>query len=209
MKLRHIFTFHFSLFTFHFSLFTFHFSLRVAALKEHNKAVTTMCVSPDHAFFVTGSDDGTLKVWTAQGPRSMLEGGKLEGGKLEGVGRSWKELEVGRSWKEGSWNETVERDSWNETNIPLDFVSAPSSAPSSISPLFYLPSPLFLHPRPPQCVHVSFRRPSREFRRHLHRRQHAKCGRGEEKGQVQPRSLASGPNVPPHPVSFLFLLPYL
>jgi WD40 repeat protein len=75
----------------------------VAALQEHNKAVTTMCVSPDHAFFVTGSDDGTLKVWTAQGPRSMLEGGKLEGGKLEGVGRR----EVGRSWKEGSWKEGV------------------------------------------------------------------------------------------------------
>ena len=80
------------------------------------------------------------------------------------------------------------------------------SPPSSISPLFYLLllfSPLFssfLHPRPPQCVHVSFRRPSREFRRHLHRRQHAKRGRGEEKGQVQPRSVKSGPHVPhPHP----------
>ncbi|KAK8212083.1 hypothetical protein IWZ01DRAFT_468024 [Phyllosticta capitalensis] len=35
----------------------------VAMMGEHTGAVTRVLVSPDHAFFITGSDDGTVKVW--------------------------------------------------------------------------------------------------------------------------------------------------
>ena len=35
----------------------------VAMLGEHTAAVNRIAVAPDHAFFITGSDDGTVKVW--------------------------------------------------------------------------------------------------------------------------------------------------
>ncbi|KAL0262663.1 Serine/threonine-protein kinase [Diplodia seriata] len=35
----------------------------VAMLGEHTGAISRVLVSPDHAFFITGSDDGTVKVW--------------------------------------------------------------------------------------------------------------------------------------------------
>ncbi|KAK7526993.1 uncharacterized protein IWZ02DRAFT_445112 [Phyllosticta citriasiana] len=35
----------------------------VAMMGEHTGAVSRVLVSPDHAFFITGSDDGTVKVW--------------------------------------------------------------------------------------------------------------------------------------------------
>ncbi|PWY89814.1 protein kinase [Aspergillus heteromorphus CBS 117.55] len=35
----------------------------VAAFGEHSAAVNRVVVSPDHTFFVTASDDGTVKVW--------------------------------------------------------------------------------------------------------------------------------------------------
>ncbi|TKA76975.1 hypothetical protein B0A55_04906 [Friedmanniomyces simplex] len=37
----------------------------VAVLSEHNARVTRIVVAPDHTFFLTGSDDGTVKVWDA------------------------------------------------------------------------------------------------------------------------------------------------
>ena len=37
----------------------------VAHYGEHAAAVNRVVVAPDHAFFVTGSDDGTVKVWDA------------------------------------------------------------------------------------------------------------------------------------------------
>lgn len=37
----------------------------VAHYGEHSGAVNRIVVAPDHAFFVTGSDDGTVKVWDA------------------------------------------------------------------------------------------------------------------------------------------------
>jgi len=37
--------------------------LLVATFGEHTAAVTRVAVSPDHSFFITGSDDGTVKVW--------------------------------------------------------------------------------------------------------------------------------------------------
>ena len=47
----------------------------VASLREHeaNKSITTVVSSSQ--FFLTGSNDGTLKIWHSRGPRSMLEGG--------------------------------------------------------------------------------------------------------------------------------------
>ena len=35
----------------------------VAMLAEHTAAVNRVIVSPDHQFFITGSDDGTVKIW--------------------------------------------------------------------------------------------------------------------------------------------------
>jgi phosphoinositide-3-kinase, regulatory subunit 4 len=35
----------------------------VAVLSEHTDKVTRLAAAPDHAFFLTGSDDGTVKVW--------------------------------------------------------------------------------------------------------------------------------------------------
>ena len=35
----------------------------VAMLGEHTAAINRIAVAPDHAFFITGSDDGTVKVW--------------------------------------------------------------------------------------------------------------------------------------------------
>jgi phosphoinositide-3-kinase regulatory subunit 4 len=35
----------------------------IAHLAEHTGPVTSIAVSPDHVFFVTGSEDGTVKVW--------------------------------------------------------------------------------------------------------------------------------------------------
>lgn len=35
----------------------------VARLSEHTGAITSIAVAPDHVFFVTGSDDGTVRVW--------------------------------------------------------------------------------------------------------------------------------------------------
>ena len=32
---------------------------------DHKKAVTAMCVAHDHSFFVSGAEDGVLKVWDA------------------------------------------------------------------------------------------------------------------------------------------------
>lgn len=40
------------------------FSMRmVGQFKEHTSAITSIVVSPDHLFFVTGSSDHTVKVW--------------------------------------------------------------------------------------------------------------------------------------------------
>jgi phosphoinositide-3-kinase regulatory subunit 4 len=38
----------------------------VAMLSEHTEGVNRITVAPDHTFFVTGSDDGTVKVWDSQ-----------------------------------------------------------------------------------------------------------------------------------------------
>ncbi|KAK0532074.1 Serine/threonine-protein kinase [Tilletia horrida] len=35
----------------------------VAYFTEHTAAITSIAVAPDHAFFATGSEDGTVKVW--------------------------------------------------------------------------------------------------------------------------------------------------
>lgn len=35
----------------------------VAVLGEHSSQVTCMAVAPDHSFFITGSDDGSVRVW--------------------------------------------------------------------------------------------------------------------------------------------------
>lgn len=35
----------------------------IAHIHEHTAAINAVCISPDHLFFVTGSDDGTVKVW--------------------------------------------------------------------------------------------------------------------------------------------------
>ncbi|KAK5167239.1 hypothetical protein LTR04_000161 [Oleoguttula sp. CCFEE 6159] len=37
--------------------------LRVAVLNEHSGPCTRIAVAPDHVFFITASDDGTIKVW--------------------------------------------------------------------------------------------------------------------------------------------------
>lgn len=37
--------------------------IMVSSFDEHNGAVNALAVSPDHRFFVSGSDDGTVKVW--------------------------------------------------------------------------------------------------------------------------------------------------
>jgi phosphoinositide-3-kinase regulatory subunit 4 len=35
----------------------------IAHLAEHSGPITSIAVSPDHVFFATGSEDGTVKVW--------------------------------------------------------------------------------------------------------------------------------------------------
>src|SRR2546421_12308390 len=35
----------------------------VATFAEHTGPINRVAVAPDHAFFITGSDDGTVKVW--------------------------------------------------------------------------------------------------------------------------------------------------
>lgn len=37
----------------------------VAMFGEHSASVNRVAVAPDHAFFITGSDDGTVKIWDA------------------------------------------------------------------------------------------------------------------------------------------------
>jgi phosphoinositide-3-kinase regulatory subunit 4 len=37
--------------------------IMVAMFSEHTAAVSRILVAPDHSFFITGSDDGTVKVW--------------------------------------------------------------------------------------------------------------------------------------------------
>lgn len=44
----------------------------VTTLSEHSAAVTRVLVAPDHTFFITGSDDGTVKIWdTARMERNV------------------------------------------------------------------------------------------------------------------------------------------
>ncbi|KIW00464.1 hypothetical protein, variant [Verruconis gallopava] len=38
----------------------------VAMLSEHVGSVNRLAVAPDHTFFITGSDDGTVKIWDTQ-----------------------------------------------------------------------------------------------------------------------------------------------
>ena len=38
----------------------------VAMLSEHTDEVNRIAVAPDHTFFITGSDDGTVKIWDTQ-----------------------------------------------------------------------------------------------------------------------------------------------
>jgi phosphoinositide-3-kinase regulatory subunit 4 len=35
----------------------------ISHLNSHSDAITCLAVSPDHMFFMSGSDDGTVKVW--------------------------------------------------------------------------------------------------------------------------------------------------
>jgi len=35
----------------------------VAHLAEHKASVNQICISPDHTFFVSCSDDGSVKIW--------------------------------------------------------------------------------------------------------------------------------------------------
>jgi phosphoinositide-3-kinase regulatory subunit 4 len=50
----------------------------VAMLSEHIAAVNRVVVAPDHKFFVTGSDDGTVKVWdTSRLERSISHRSRL------------------------------------------------------------------------------------------------------------------------------------
>lgn len=58
----------------------------VAHLVEHTGAITDIQVSPDQLFFVTGSEDGTVKVWdtirleknvTSRSRQTFQQGGKI------------------------------------------------------------------------------------------------------------------------------------
>lgn len=58
----------------------------VGNLAEHTDAVTAIAVSPDHVFFVTGSADGTVKVWdttrleknvTSRSRQTINQGGRI------------------------------------------------------------------------------------------------------------------------------------
>lgn len=58
----------------------------VAHLVEHKGAITDIKVSPDQLFFVTGSEDGTVKVWdtirleknvTSKSRQTFHQGGKI------------------------------------------------------------------------------------------------------------------------------------
>ena len=40
--------------------------LLISNFTEHTDAVTKLALSPDHNFFVSGSNDGTVKVWDCQ-----------------------------------------------------------------------------------------------------------------------------------------------
>ncbi|BGP38644.1 Serine/threonine-protein kinase [Rhodotorula kratochvilovae] len=58
----------------------------IAHLVEHTGAITAVQVSPDHLFFATGSEDGTVKVWdamrleknvTSRSRQTFRQGGKV------------------------------------------------------------------------------------------------------------------------------------
>jgi phosphoinositide-3-kinase, regulatory subunit 4 len=39
----------------------------MSTLADHKRPITTLCVADDHSFFVSGADDGAVKVWDAAG----------------------------------------------------------------------------------------------------------------------------------------------
>ena len=49
----------------------------VASLRDHTpgRAIVSMAVAQDHTFFLTSSNDGTVRVWKSKGSGSMLDGG--------------------------------------------------------------------------------------------------------------------------------------
>ncbi|GAA6055457.1 hypothetical protein JCM3770_002836 [Rhodotorula araucariae] len=58
----------------------------IAHLVEHTAAITAVQVSPDHLFFATGSEDGTVKIWdamrleknvTSRSRQTFRQGGKV------------------------------------------------------------------------------------------------------------------------------------
>ena len=58
----------------------------VGHLAEHTAGITCMAVSPDHLFFITGSEDGTARVWdsirleksvTSRSRQVINQGGKI------------------------------------------------------------------------------------------------------------------------------------
>ncbi|GJN87433.1 hypothetical protein Rhopal_000382-T1 [Rhodotorula paludigena] len=58
----------------------------IAHLVEHRGAITSIQVSPDHLFFATGSEDGTVKIWdamrleknvTSKSRQTFAQGGKV------------------------------------------------------------------------------------------------------------------------------------
>lgn len=60
--------------------------LLIAHLAEHTAAVAAIAVSPDHLFFATGSDDGSVKIWdttrleknvTSRSRQSIQQGGRI------------------------------------------------------------------------------------------------------------------------------------
>ena len=61
----------------------------VASLRDHvaGQAVKCMAVAEDSSFFVTASDDGTVKVWKSKGSGTMLEGGHHSVGSHSLAGR--------------------------------------------------------------------------------------------------------------------------
>lgn len=58
----------------------------IAHLVEHTGGITSIQVSPDHLFFATGSEDGTVKIWdtirleknvTSRSRQTFVQGGKI------------------------------------------------------------------------------------------------------------------------------------
>ena len=58
----------------------------IAHLIEHSAAINSIAVSPDHIFFATGSEDGTIKIWdttrleksvTSHSRQTIEQGGKI------------------------------------------------------------------------------------------------------------------------------------